>query len=189
MIPLRFALWIALIAAWAGGLPSSGQAFSVEVPNDIRIGPASLTTSRQDMLCLALNDYWEARGETLMGRVAVAQVVLNRAQDPRYPNTICDVVQENRSGRIHGCQFSWYCDGRSDAPVNAAAWRSSVLMALSILRRDNAIADPTDGALWYHNSSVRPGWAGKVRHTVKIGRHLFYADPAPRLEEPQTAER
>ncbi|MGB1026436.1 MAG: cell wall hydrolase, partial [Rhodospirillaceae bacterium] len=113
-----------------------------KMPQDIRVGSASLVVSKRQMLCLALNDYWEARSESLQGRVAVAQVVLNRAQDPRFPGTICDVVTENRSKKPGLCQFSWYCDGRDDVPHEKGAWRSSVLLAISLLRPDNAIGDP-----------------------------------------------
>lgn len=185
-LSLARVLLCGLVLGLGGG---RAWAFDAEVPKDIRIGPASLTASRQDMLCLALNDYWEARGETLLGRVAVAQVVLNRARDPRFPNTICDVVTENRSGGNRGCQFSWFCDGKSDRPVDQEAWRSSVLMALSILRHDNAVRDPTHGALWYHNTSVRPGWARRMVRTARIGDHMFYNDEGPRFEVPQAAAR
>ncbi|WP_157879262.1 cell wall hydrolase [Pararhodospirillum photometricum] len=148
-----------------------------ELPQDIRIAPGSLVVSRQDMLCLALNDYWEARGESLRGRVAVAQVVLNRARDPRFPKTLCEVIADERGSGLHGCQFSWFCDGRSDVPTDTAAWRSSVLLALSVLRRDNAINDPSGGAIWYHNTKVRPDWSRRVERTVRIGGHIFYKDP------------
>ncbi len=167
----------AFAAAFVGLASVSASAVhALELPRDLRIGPGTLVVSKQEMMCLALNDYWEARSESLPGRVAVAQVVLNRAKDPRFPNTICDVVQENRSGQRHKCQFSWYCDGLSDTPYEKDAWRSSVLLAVSLLRRDNAINDPTEGALWYHNSSVRPSWARKLESTVTIGTHHFYTD-------------
>lgn len=148
---------------------------NIAMPADVRLAPASLTVSRNDMLCLALNDYWEARGESLRGRVAVAQVVMNRVRDPRFPGSICDVVSHSMStGK--SCQFSWTCDGKSDVPTNKKAWRSSVLLAMSMLRRDNTILDPTNGALWFHTTKVSPPWAKKMDRTVKIERHVFYTD-------------
>lgn len=151
------------------------QTDKAALPTDIRLTPASLTVSKNDMLCLALNDYWEARGESLRGRVAVAQVVMNRVRDPRFPGTICGVVSQNHtSGK--GCQFSWYCDGKSDEPTNSASWRASVLLAMSVLRRDNAVVDPTNGALWFHTTRVSPPWSKKLDRTAKIGHHIFYTD-------------
>ncbi|MCF8480668.1 MAG: cell wall hydrolase [Rhodospirillum sp.] len=178
-----------VLTALAMLIASATVAGAVELPKDIRVGAGTLTVSKQDMMCLALNDYWEARGETLRGRVAVAQVVLNRARDSRFPGTICDVVQENRTSGTKGCQFSWYCDGKADNPMEQAAWRSSVLLAMSVLRRDNAIADPTEGALWYHNTSVSPGWARRLDQTARIGTHIFYTDGAAERPSTLTARR
>ncbi|ABC21996.1 Cell wall hydrolase, SleB [Rhodospirillum rubrum ATCC 11170] len=178
-----------ILTALGALLLGASLAGAAELPKDIRVGPGTLVVAKKDMLCLALNDYWEARGETLQGRVAVAQVVLNRARDPRFPGSICDVVQENRSGMGRGCQFSWYCDGKADAPIEEDAWRSSVLLAMSVLRRDNAINDPTRGALWYHNGTVAPSWADRLDRTVRIGTHVFYTDTVGRRPATQTAKR
>ncbi|WP_413205708.1 cell wall hydrolase [Rhodospirillum sp. A1_3_36] len=178
-----------ILTALAMLIASATVAGAIELPKDIRVGAGTLTVSKQDMLCLALNDYWEARGETLRGRVAVAQVVMNRARDPRFPGTICDVVQENRTRGKKGCQFSWYCDGKADKPVEKDAWRSSILLAMSVLRRDNTINDPTDGALWYHNTSVTPGWARRLEKTARIGTHIFYTDEAAERPSTLTAKR
>lgn len=138
-----------------------------------------MVVSKQDLLCLALNDYWEARGEATRGRVAVAQVVLNRTRDPRYPDTICGVVTENRSQKAGLCQFSWHCDGRKDTPYEKDAWRASVLLAKSLLMRNNAISDLTGGALWYHNRDVNPAWSGRLEFAVRQGDHYFYREPGP----------
>ncbi|GEO80740.1 cell wall hydrolase [Pararhodospirillum oryzae] len=166
----------------ASPVPDLVRAAGASLPQDIRIAPGSLVVSRQDMLCLALNDYWEARGESLRGRVAVAQVVLNRARDPRFPGSLCDVITDDRSHASRRCQFSWACDGKSDTPANPEVWRSSVLLALSVLRRDNAINDPTGGALWYHARAVRPSWTRSLTRTVRIGAHYFYTDDqAPQI--------
>ncbi|MBE1237972.1 cell wall hydrolase [Phaeovibrio sulfidiphilus] len=145
------------------------------MPEGVRLAPASLTVSKNEMLCLALNDYWEARGESLRGRVAVAQVVLNRVKDPRFPNSICEVVSQNNSNG-KACQFSWYCDGRSDVPTDKRAWRSSVLLAMSVLRRDSTVMDPTHGALWFHTKAVNPPWSRQMDRTGRIDNHIFYTD-------------
>gem|GEM_PF-812090 len=191
LVLLAMAACIGLaVGATVDAQPAKADMVRVSVPQDLRIDWTGMVVSRQELLCLALNDYWEARGESTRGRVAVAQVVLNRARDPRFPSGICDVVSQNPSGKPRTCQFSWYCDGRSDLPTNAAAWRSSVLLAKSLLTRNNAISDLTHGALWYHNRTVDPGWAGRLAFATRVGDHYFYREIGPRLEQasqpPQT---
>jgi hypothetical protein len=178
----RFLGVVALgVAVLTVGLPTSARAgfAGVDLPTGLRIDWANMVVSKQDLLCLALNDYWEARGEATRGRVAVAQVVLNRTRDPRYPDTICGVVTENRSQKAGLCQFSWYCDGREDTPYEKDAWRASVLLAKSLLMRNNAISDLTGGALWYHNRDVNPAWSGRLEFAVRQGDHYFYREPGP----------
>ena len=85
-------------------------------------GRASVT---EDLNCLALNIYFEARSEPLDGKLAVGHVVLNRAADKRYPNKICEVVKQGGEKRRNKCQFSWWCDGRSDRPRDLQAWKES----------------------------------------------------------------
>ena len=78
-----------------------------------------ITYSQEELDCMVANLYHEARGEGFAGMYAVAMVVLNRVQDKRYPDTVCGVVQQgpvNSNGlpKRHKCQFSWWCDGKSD---------------------------------------------------------------------------
>lgn len=126
----------------------------------------------QSLRCLALNIYHEARGEPLQGKIAVAHVVLNRVAAQRFPGQVCAVVQQGGERRRYRCQFSWWCDGRSDQPRDVAAWRESLLVALLIRR--GATEDPTKGALWYHADSVTPYWSKVFKPYKKIGRHIFY---------------
>ena len=126
----------------------------------------------ESLRCLALNIYHEARGEPLQGKIAVAHVVLNRAAARRFPTSVCEVIKQGGENRRYRCQFSWWCDGRSDTPRDLAAWRESLLIALLIRR--GAADDPTEGALWYHADSVRPYWANILTPHTKIGRHIFY---------------
>ncbi|KAA5607157.1 cell wall hydrolase [Roseospira marina] len=167
-------------------MPVQAMAPGASLPPDIRIDWTNMVVSRDELVCLALNDYWEARGEDTRGRVAVAQVVLNRTRDPRFPNSICDVVTENRSSSPRLCQFSWYCDGRPDTPADPAAWRASVLLAKSLLMRNNAISDLTGGALWYHNRAVDPGWSGRLEFATRVGDHYFYREAGPRVQQAGT---
>jgi len=156
---------------------------------DVVISLENLSVSKADMVCMALNDYWEARGETMAGRLAVAQVVLNRVEDRRFPDNICDVVKHSRSWRLHRCQFSWYCDGRSDVPRNVAAWERSLSLATSILQAGFERQDKTLGALWYHADYVSPGWATRLHESKRLGSHIFYTeDNMLRAQAPASAE-
>lgn len=172
---------LAALVVTGGAAPARAEVPHAELPSDLRVDWTRMVVSRQELVCLALNDYWEARGQDTRGRVAVAQVVLNRARDPRFPDSICGVVTENRSQRSGLCQFSWWCDGRSDDPDETAAWRQSVLLAKSLLTRNNAISDLTGGALWYHNRDVNPAWSGRLEFAVRVGDHYFYRETGPRV--------
>lgn len=127
-----------------------------------------------ELECLALNIYHEARGEPPEGQLAVAQVVLNRASDRRFPNHVCDVVKDGGEEMRYRCQFSWWCDGRSDKPSDFAAWQQSRRAASAAL--SGHATDPTFGALWYHADYVRPGWAETMTRMTSIGSHIFYLD-------------
>jgi hypothetical protein len=125
-----------------------------------------------DLDCLALNIYHEARGEPEDGKLAVGHVVVNRARDPRFPGTLCDVVKQGGESPRHGCQFSWWCDGRSDQPRDWSAWEES--RAFADLVYSGTAKDPTGGALWYHADYVDPFWRRSLAEGPKIGRHIFY---------------
>lgn len=113
---------------------------AVEIPDDLHIDFSSIVVSKDELVCLALNDYWEARSETMAGRIAVARVVLNRAMDPRYPSNLCDVVKQTKvSGVSNRCQFSWYCDAKDDVPAEADQWRTSLKIATAILDRKSVV--------------------------------------------------
>ncbi len=128
----------------------------------------------QQLRCLALNIYWEARSESVAGQLAVAAVTLNRVNSPNFPSDVCDVVRQGGEVRRHRCQFSWWCDGKKDDPVNAVAWRRASTLARLISA--GIVKDPTNGALWYHADYVTPDWAENKDRVAKIGRHIFYAD-------------
>jgi spore germination cell wall hydrolase CwlJ-like protein len=128
--------------------------------------------------CLALNIYWEAKSEPMLGQVAVAAVTLNRVMDPAFPKTVCDVVRQGGKKRLHKCHFSWWCDGRTDEPREEAAWRQALSLASAALL--SGLPDPTRGALWYHADYVRPWWAREMRQATRIGRHIFYHGPVDR---------
>ena len=132
-----------------------------------------------DYHCLASNIYWEARNQPLLGQLAVAQVTQNRVDSKRFPDTICDVVKQTRfypSGRIdlHSCQFSWYCDGRSDEPLAQEInhYEEAFMMAVDFIE-DRPI-DVTEGSTHYHNTKVKPFWTESLDKIVQIEEHIFY---------------
>ena len=129
------------------------------------------------LICLALNIYFEARSEPdVFAMAAPAHVVLNRVKDNRYPNDICAVVKQSKTYRgnpiRNQCQFSWYCDGRSDRPLDRNAFEFSVFIASLVLTGRSE--DVTHGATHYHADYVNPQWAIVKTLTAKIGSHLFY---------------
>ena len=130
-------------------------------------------------LCLALNTYHEAKNQSMVGQIAVAEVVMNRVADRRYPNTVCEVVKQGPKYKgsdvpvRHRCQFSWYCDGKSDIPKNEKAWKKAQDYAYLVLYNRIAI-DVTEGATHYHATYVKPSWAKTKTRTTRIEKHIFY---------------
>ena len=117
--------------------------------------------------CLATNIYFEARGQTIKGQIAVAMVTLNRVADKAFPKTICEVVYQGRPSRGK-CQFSWYCDGKSDKiPKNSPEKRIAMLIAITVM--NIPIQDPTNGALYFNSSNKKYS-----DNALKIGDHIFY---------------
>lgn len=126
----------------------------------------------EEMACLALNIYFEARSEPLNGMLAVGHVVMNRVAARNFPDSVCAVIRQGGEVVRHKCQFSWWCDGRSDLPRNPVAWDAARLLAWFIY--NGHTDDPTGGALWYHAEYVAPYWRDAYYRGPQIGRHIFY---------------
>lgn len=124
--------------------------------------------------CLSEALYFEARGESLAGVVAVAEVILNRVDSGDYPNSVCGVVQQGGTG-LYNCQFTYRCDGRPDTISERGAWRAVGQVASYML--NGAPRDLTDGATHYHTLAVNPSWASRFPRTATIGYHHFYRQP------------
>jgi len=134
-----------------------------------------------ELYCLAQNIYFESGNQPKVGKVAVANTTMNRVANLSYPNTICKVVyqakmKENWKGNLvpirHMCQFSWYCDGKSDMPTDSATWMESIDIARLTIQ--GVFFDVTEGATHYHNHYVYPYWAEHLNETVVINDHTFY---------------
>ena len=127
--------------------------------------------------CLTQNIYFEARGESIIGQLAVGLVTLNRVADVRWPNTVCSVTkQANRDNNgnplLNQCQFSWYCDGQSDiVPDNPAA---QLARDISFLLLTQDIVDFTKGSNYFHATYVNPTWTNNMENTIVVGNHIFY---------------
>lgn len=133
----------------------------------------SIESIEKNLSCLALNIYREAGHEPFEGKVAVAQVTLNRTKHPDFPSTVCDVVYQKNTfmGKVV-CQFSWYCDNAHRLrPVNKQAYDESYRVAKMVLLEDFKL-EGLRNALYYHADYVNPNW-GKKKIT-KIGAHIFY---------------
>jgi hypothetical protein len=129
---------------------------------------------RQTQLdCLARNIYYEAGYEPFEGKVAVAQVTINRTESGEFPSDICGVVyQKNIVYQKVLCQFSWYCTAAgSQKPMNGPVYTESMEVAKKVLLEGFRLRDLND-ALYYHADYVNPGWGKKP--IAKIGHHIFY---------------
>ena len=182
---MRHYLYSSILVMLAGCAAVPSDRDSRDTPTDASVGGVESAVSHvespvadrerppvsehaQDRHCLALAMYWEARGEGRTGMVAVGFVVRNRVRDPRFPNAVCDVVYEG--GETPPCQFSWWCDGRSDRPTDATQWRRSLELAREMLT--TSVEDPTQGALFFHSTAMASPW--RRTRTAKIGNHIFY---------------
>ena len=122
------------------------------------------STNQDEHHCLALALYWEARGETDEGMIAVGWTILNRVNSPDFPDTPCRVVYQG--GEKPPCQFSWWCDGKSDKPRNQKSWVRARRIAADLM--NDPPSDPTKGALYFHSSRISDPW--KVSRTLPIFR-------------------
>ena len=149
----------------------------------------TVPTKQQFMIdeahCLAMNVYHEARNQPLAGQMAVISVTVNRVNDSRFPNTICGVVHEGphrpswKDPEVmipvrHRCQFSWYCDGKSDRIYDMDTFTRIYDLTSGVVDGSMKIADITEGATHYHADYVEPAWAKTKTKTIEIEDHIFY---------------
>ena len=150
--------------------------------NELRSGvesmPAGYVTAQEKIRqldCLTRNIYWEAASEPFEGKVAVAQVTMNRVQDGRFGDSVCGVIyQKNIFYEKVICQFSWVCETtHKTRPVYPPLWAESELVAKKVLLENFRLPGLKE-ALYYHADYVSPGW--KKPKIDKIGRHIFYGE-------------
>ena len=131
-----------------------------------KISAEKMIASEDDIDCLARNIYFEAANQSQIGKLAVGLVVMNRVSSKRYPNSICDVVNQRS-------QFSWVNDGKSDTPKNDRAWKISQKLARDILEGKAEFID-FDDVTHYHADYVSPKWSQSMNQVAQIDQHIFY---------------
>jgi spore germination cell wall hydrolase CwlJ-like protein len=183
---LGIALNAAIVASMvAVGFSAKAETLVMLTDEEVSI-QQSLTFNEEqfpEINCMALNIYYETRGSSLADSYAVADVVLNRVEDTRYPNSICEVVyqgEKHASGQMkrNRCQFSWYCDGKADVPRDKEAWKRAQSIAWDIIQWDN-YRGITEGATHYHAHYVNPRWnksrkGFSITRLGRIGTHIYY---------------
>ena len=122
--------------------------------------------------CLAMAVYYEARSEPIHAQAAVAEVVINRMHHPDYPDTICDVIADDRGPKPYDCQFSFMCDGKHERPNNPQAYQTALEVASEVLA-GNIMGHR---ATHYHTTAVKPVWRHGLTPVGTIGSHIFYTD-------------
>jgi N-acetylmuramoyl-L-alanine amidase len=135
------------------------------------------------LYCVALNAYHEARGEDFNELLAVSQVVMNRVDDPHYPDDACAVVTEGPTRASwrdpdvdvpirNRCQFSWYCDGKSDAVYNLQAWGDCVVASYLVYYGlvNNAVGEATH---YFAHNKVVPAWSNDMVVTKVFDGHTY----------------
>jgi spore germination cell wall hydrolase CwlJ-like protein len=123
--------------------------------------------------CLSEALYFEARGETVEGQFAVAEVIVNRVKSARFPGSLCNVINQG-TGKKYQCQFTYTCDGNAEVIAEPRAYDEVSKIARAVL--DGKVPALTDGATYYHTTAVSPRWSRVFTRTAKIGVHLFYRD-------------
>ena len=149
--------------------------FDVSSVTTISEFKAATKDKERRLQCMTQNIYWEAASEPFEGKVAVAQVTLNRVESGKFANTVCGVVyQKNVFYERVVCQFSWFCEGNHKIKaVYQPMWQESELVAKKVLL-ENFRLPGMKNALYYHADYVNPNW--RLPRIEKIGRHIFYGE-------------
>ncbi|MBM3544033.1 MAG: cell wall hydrolase [Alphaproteobacteria bacterium] len=145
-------------------------------------GETQAEFEERERRCLATALYFESRGEPIRGQIAVGQVILNRVRSPNFPETICGVVFQGQ--HQPGCQFSFACDGKTDAPRNSAQWGLAQDLAKQIMAGEHWLPE-LGYSTYFHATYVSPYWRGGMSRSDRIGRHIFYKK---RNEKPYIVE-
>ena len=157
-------------AAAGGSKARPSPSEIITKPETQAVDPAGTEPLDEAITCLSRTIYWETKGEDAASMEAVANVVMNRLGHKGFPNTICEVVMQ---GREQGaCQFSWWCDGRSDDAEDEKSYAIAKEIARKALNRQ--LKDRTGGAMYFHSGKATTSWSAEYIKTVEVGEHVFY---------------
>ena len=123
------------------------------------------------LICLAMNIYHEARSEPIAGRVAVAEVTINRVESKYYPNDVCAVVYQKGK---KSCAFSWTCDNISDTPHEKKEFDRAKRLARMVLLNKGNVHAVGKNVTHYHHKNIKPYWLTDVKKVKQVGNHIFY---------------
>jgi spore germination cell wall hydrolase CwlJ-like protein len=157
-------------AAAEGGKKKPSPSEIITKPEAQAVDPVGEEALGDAITCLSRTIYWEAKGEGPAGMKAVANVVMNRLSHEGFPSTVCEIVMQGRKEGV--CQFSWWCDGRSDDIEEEKPYAAAKEIARKALNRQ--LTDRTNGALYFHHWKVTPHWSKEYIMTVEVGEHVFY---------------
>jgi len=169
--------------------------YLLQTANVVGINVDTSNIDPDEAYCLAENIYYESRNEDIRGQYAVASVTLNRANDPRFPKTVCEVVKQTTVSRVSRkivCAFSWYCENdkkgkeipirNKDGTINQHVvdqFQIASIVAITVLSGE--VDDNTEGATHFHNPyTSHPAWRKELKRTMRVGNHDFYRLPPPK---------
>lgn len=172
---LSYSLGLLLVVLLVQNLTTKKFAVLKESAGVYNADIVTIKTRERQLDCLAMNIYREAGHENFEGKVAVAQVTLNRVAHPAFPKDVCGVVhQKSMIMDKVVCQFSWHCESATKArPVNPSAYKESYEVAKKVLL-ENFRLDVMKNALYFHATHVNPQWG--LEKIGKIGNHIFYSE-------------
>lgn len=127
------------------------------------------------LMCMAMAIYFEARSEPESGQYAVAEVIMNRVNSPRYPMDVCSVIKYDPGSGDTDCHFSFWCDGKAEIIDDPAAFERALGISIDVLTETYQPLLPEE-AMWYHAGHVQPGWAERLTLVAEKGNHLFYIE-------------
>jgi spore germination cell wall hydrolase CwlJ-like protein len=171
----RFFLIVLMISALTCAGSLLKWAVSQKLAQTEIVEASEITAAVRDrqLQCLAKNIYHEAGSEPFEGKVAVAQVTMNRTQSGQFPEDVCKTIyQKNIVYEKVVCQFSWVCEHTTGVrPMNKAVYEESMAVAKKVLLEGFRLPSLKD-AMYFHGDYINPGW--KREKIAKIGRHIFY---------------
>lgn len=135
---------------------------------------AAREVDEAELACLAEAIYFEARSESVFGQTAVGEVILNRRDNPDFPDTICEVVRQGYIPGTRSCQFSYYCDGKPERIGNRDHHELIRQLARHLMLEPEPERVLTDGATYFHATYVSPNWAKHMRRIRRVETHVFY---------------